>query len=232
MKSCHTSINERKICLKKIKILTFLAAATLLSGCSAEAEPSLDGYLGQDAIVYEQADNFATDDANENLTPENKGTATSTLPELSSPEETFQIRDKEEVEREETILLMTEEYLMRVYNVDENYAPEYVDESTTPEQIIEAAFVNSVSSRVKEVTVTEMTHINDEMTSVTAVMKADYEDRTIPADEYYIAFYLDFQKKDSEWKIMSSEWINCYSTEICTLEKNNLTGEYEYVPIE
>lgn len=220
--------------MKKIKILTFLAAATLLSGCSVEVEPSLDGYLGQDAIVYESSDNAVTNnsDKNQNSTFKDSETVTSALPELSSPEETFQIRDKEEVEREETILLMAEEYLMRVYNVDENYAPEYVDESTTPEQIIEAAFVNSVSSKVKEVIVTEMTHINDEMTSVTAVMKADYEDRTIPADEYYIAFYLDFQKKDSEWKIMSSEWINCYSTEICTLEKNNLTGEYEYVPIE
>lgn len=215
------------------RISAFLLAATLLSGCSAEKEPSPDGYLGSNVIVYESSDDATISDVteNENFTSKDEGTSTSTLPELSSQEETFQIRDKEEVEREETILLMTEEYLTRVYNVDENYAPDYIDESTTPEQIIEAAFLNSVSSKVKEVIVTEMTHINDEMTSVTAVIKADYEDRTIPADEYYIAFCLDFQKIDSEWKIMSSEWINCYSTEICTLEKNTLTGEYEYVPI-
>lgn len=142
------------------------------------------------------------------------------------------IRDQESLTDAEALKTLATEYIERVYSIDEVYSPDYIDESTSVEDMISSVNQNGVSCTIKDILITGLEKINNDETAVNAIVTADYSSVWDEANEYYISMRIECVKKDGEWKVNTSDWYNYILSSVCNVEFDATSGEYMYIPIE
>ncbi len=152
---------------------------------------------------------------------------------LGSSDSVVEIQSGEDVHREEEVKNIANEYINRVYNIDyKTYNPEYIDESTTVDEMKKVMTQLKVKCDIKNILFVEVDFINNSTVEIIAITTADYGSDLVEMGEYYIPIAVDLEKIDEEWTVMSSEWMSFASTSTHELVKNKTSGYYEFVPIQ
>lgn len=199
--------------MRKIAYLLSMLAVLSLASCTAEKDVALSSDLPLGTSSFDNAQVSERTGQSE-LTP------------------TPIVRDISSVTDEMELTELVNEYIHRVYDIGDEYCPEYVDESTSAEDMISSVNQNGVTCEVKKILIAGFEKINNSEVAVNAIVTADYASVWDAADEYYISMRIECIKKDDEWKVNSSDWYNYILSSLCTLEYDETSGEYMYMPIE
>lgn len=130
---------------------------------------------------------------------------------------------------QKTIEDLTVEYLYRVYNIVDDYSPEYIDEATTPEEMIASVYDNNIRCNIKDQVVTKFTFINKGEADVIVVATADFTSKSIESGEYYIPITVNCKKKNLAWVVADSSLGTFMPTSDWSLKQNQTSGQYEFV---
>ena len=132
-------------------------------------------------------------------------------------------------ESKEIIKTLVLDYVNRVYNIGENYSPDYVDESTSPEEAIAIAKESGTLCKVKNCMFANFEFVNQSESNVTAVLTMDYSDITVPSQEYFVPLSVSCQKIEGEWKVMDSFLGELFPTAEYDIQKNEVSGNYTFI---
>lgn len=91
------------------------------------------------------------------------------------------VRDMSNVTDEKELIELVNGYINRVYDIGDEYRPEYVDESTSAEDMISSVNQNGVTCKVKEIVIAGFEKINNipERASLRDVWTEDHAGRTV-----------------------------------------------------